>query len=84
MAEIPSGFWIVAGIAIAITSWYVKGRMFLFFYVGLFFILIGLFKMFRGKNVKMQKKTSMHGVCPRCRKKVGHVNFCFYCGARLR
>ncbi|MEM4263763.1 MAG: hypothetical protein QW666_02615 [Candidatus Woesearchaeota archaeon] len=45
MAQIPSWLWLFAGIIVTAGSYYVKGNIALFFYLGLLFILIGVAKI---------------------------------------
>ncbi len=85
MAEIPKIFWLIVGIAIMITTLYIREDLFFFFYMGIAFVVIAILKIFfrRVGSAKNRGKTRK-GVCPRCRYKVGHSNFCSNCGARVR
>ncbi|MBI4451267.1 zinc ribbon domain-containing protein [Candidatus Woesearchaeota archaeon] len=98
MAKIPGIVWLLVGAAVA---WYSSrpqyaDKFVTFFYVGLAFVAIGLFKIFTS-SIRPSKAREHHQVeralhqykdvrfCPRC----GHPNkvhdyFCSRCGTRLR
>lgn len=92
MAQIPSWLWIIAGLAITITSVYVGGLQ-LFMYAGLLFFAFGVFQIIitwvTAKPTKEETRTyaPQHRIkyCQNCRTSSwATANFCYNCGTRLR
>jgi cadmium resistance protein CadD (predicted permease) len=99
MSETPSWVLILSGIAISFLSWYIGEKFWFFFYVGLIFIVYGIFKWYINRDDKIeevrtkeiQKETQMmhqHTKFNQC-KNCGSIvkpadNFCYKCGSRLR
>lgn len=57
MAQIPSWLWLFAGIIVTAGSYYVGGKVALFFYLGLLFLLIGVAKAIIWFVMRKPKKT---------------------------
>ncbi|MBI2658618.1 zinc ribbon domain-containing protein [Candidatus Woesearchaeota archaeon] len=81
MAKIHWLFYIAVGLFVSISSWRLNyEKLIFFFYIGLFFILIGILKLiFSLIKTKMSKKEKVHHKSPQ-----QHVKYCHNCGAALR
>lgn len=90
MAQIPSWLWLFAGIIITAGSYYVKGTIALFFYLGLLFILIGVAKIlfwFITRKPSRTEKTQMQMPSPRAQPVQpvhGQYGRCRWCGRYVR
>ena len=84
--------YIIVGVFVAIASWRINfGKLLLFFYVGLLFVLIGIVKLSLGKrneakaavHHKPQQHQARFRYCPRCANILRpHDKFCSVCGTR--
>ena len=94
MAQIPAWLWILAGLAVTITSAYI-GDLQLFLYAGLAFFAFGVFKLLTAwvtakpitKEEKKEFASRQHKMvyCRHCRTtNWSTANYCHNCGARLR
>ncbi len=94
MAKIPWWIWIGVGAVMYYISQRVGGKMSLFMYAGLFFIVVGIFKLLVAFIIGGRAKTavkesheirSQQYTCPRCRFAIATTHrFCPHCGTRLR
>lgn len=94
MAKIPSIVWIIVGAVMVGVSYRIGKSMDIFFYVGLLFLTIGIFKIIVGfiigdKKKKADKEAAEmkthQFTCPRCRTVVASdFRFCPHCGNRIR
>jgi uncharacterized paraquat-inducible protein A len=99
MDGLPWWTWLSVGLLVAVMSSVVGGKLELFVWVGVLFILIGIAKLviayvFRQKEAKQEhtqhqyqtpQQTHQAFYCPRCRSTVRtHDFFCSRCGTRLR
>ncbi len=100
MAEIPWWAWLGVGLFVAISAAFTGGKVSLFAWVGIVFIVIGIAKVvylfvLKPKETKQEQKIvhPSHRIiqqpqafyCPRCRITINPADvFCRYCGARLR
>ncbi len=98
MAEIAWWVWLGVGLLVALTSVFSGGKLTLFAWVGLVFIVIGIAKVVslfvltpkEEKKVQQQRIPTPYQpqpafYCPVCRFTVmPNDRFCKYCGARLR
>jgi energy-coupling factor transporter transmembrane protein EcfT len=88
--------YLIIGIFVVIASWYINNKtgtskLILFFYVGLFFILIGLIKLifFRLKSEKKlhhqpNKQGAFGKFCSNCGTALKAIDqFCHNCGNRI-
>jgi len=91
MARISGEVFIIIGIIVAITSFFVKA-IFFFVYVGAGFIIWGGIKLLYTKLAGEEKPKKQHAqhkshhrLCPYCNRQVKpHDNFCSNCGALLK
>jgi len=94
MAKIPWWLWVAVGGGMFLISANVGERLDFFLYVGMFFIVVGVFKMLvafilgkKGRKAEAaaeEIKTHQFS-CPRCRSLIAEsYYFCPYCGTRLR
>lgn len=100
--KIPGPVYLILGLIIAGISWFIDSKtessFVPFFYIGLFFIAVGVFKIIvkiiipkqdeqpqqQAQQQPQQARLSL-SYCPHCRAQVNPSNnFCFNCGARLR
>jgi len=90
-AKIHGLVYIIVGLFVAAASWEINfGKLLLFFYAGLAFILIGIIKLILGK--RNEAKAAVHHkpqhqarfrYCPRCANILRpHDRFCSVCGAK--
>ena len=96
MASIPWWAWLGIGAFVAITSAGVGGKLQLFAWVGLLFIVIGIAKavyVFVLSEREAPEQTTAKPApvrqhvlfCPRCRAQIAQNDyFCRLCGLRLR
>ena len=100
MAEIAWWAWLGVGLFVAVSSALTGGKVSLFAWVGLLFIVIGIGKVvylfvMRPKETSkeqnlvhpqhMPRAAPQASYCPRCRITVQPGDyFCRYCGTRLR
>lgn len=94
MAKIPWWIWVGVGVAMYFVSQGIGGKMALFVYIGLAFIVIGIFKLLvyfiiGGKERRALKEAkeirSRQYTCPRCFSPISTTHhFCPHCGIRLR
>jgi uncharacterized paraquat-inducible protein A len=95
MAKIPWYLWLGVGAIMFFVSQYVATNLEIFVYVGMFFIIVGIFKLLVAFIVggKSQKKVEKEAqeirqqqfMCPRCRNIVASTyTFCPHCATRLR
>ncbi len=98
MASIAWWAWLGVGLFVAITSAYMGGKVTLFAWVGLLFIVIGIGKVVYLFVLSPKESKKEHTIvhphrapvtpayyCPRCRITIQSTdNFCKYCGNRLR
>ena len=100
MAEIAWWAWLGIGLFVAITSVWSGGKLSLFAWIGLVFIIIGISKVVALFVLSPKESKKEHQVvhpqhaapvqprgyyCPRCRVTVQPTDFfCKYCGQRLR
>lgn len=87
--------WLLTGAVIAIVSYYLGGRLRLFFYLGLLFAAYGFIAMLVGfilrdkkpepEKVTIASRMPRYGRCSTCKTVVKFSdNYCFACGSRLR
>jgi len=101
--KLPGWLWLIFGLAISIFAQIVMSNqenptaMQLFFYIGLVFIAIGVFKiiikiMLKPKESKYEKKEALSEqnnkfkviLCPNCKaKNYNSFNYCRNCGTKL-
>jgi hypothetical protein len=94
MAKIPWYLWIIVGAVMFGISYRIGESMNIFLYIGMFFIVIGIFKMLvafilGGKGRKAVKVSqeirAQQFTCPRCKTVIASTyQFCPHCGTRLR
>jgi hypothetical protein len=94
MAKIPWYVWIIVGAGIFFISARIGERLDVFLYVGMFLIIVGVFKalvafILGGKARKAESEArelrTQQFSCPRCRAIVASTyEFCPHCGSRLR
>jgi len=94
MAKIPWYVWIAVGAGMFYISARIGERMEFFLYVGMFLIIVGVFKLLvsfilggRGRKAVEEaiELRQQHFSCPRCRAIVASTyEFCPHCGSRLR
>jgi len=94
MAGIAWWVWLSIGLFISISSAYVGGKLKIFAWIGILFVIIGIAKIiylfvFRERETAAAKpvpiQQTQHFYCPRCRFAVHAYDFfCRKCGARLR
>ncbi|MBI4448811.1 zinc ribbon domain-containing protein [Candidatus Woesearchaeota archaeon] len=95
MQGVPSWVFVLVGVIVSLVSWRMPKFMF-FFYVGLIFIVVGVFRLaqsYVGGGIKkdierLDKSLAKHPqvtFCPRCNIPVYVTsNFCHHCGTRLK
>ncbi len=102
--KIPGTLWLIFGLAISIFSQIVKSKqdgntaaMQLFFYIGLLFIVIGIFKIviklvlnpkkenYIDTNIPTESNEKFKIIlCPKCKaKNYASFNYCRNCGTKL-
>ena len=83
--------YILVGLFVSFASWMVNfGKLLLFFYAGLLFILVGIVKLSLGKRDEAKhaahhkpQHQAKFRYCPRCANILRpHDRFCSVCGAR--
>jgi hypothetical protein len=94
MAKIPWYLWIIVGGAMFAVSYRIGESMNIFLYIGLLFLVVGVFKMLvsfilGGKGKKAAKEATeiraQQFTCQRCRAVIASdYYFCPHCGTRLR
>ena len=94
MAKIPWYLWLGVGAIMFFVSQYSEANLEIFVYIGMFFIVIGIFKLLiafivggRGKKAEKEAEEIRHQqfMCPRCRNVVASTyTFCPHCGTRMR
>ena len=94
MAKIPWYLWIIVGAVMFGISYRIGESLNIFLYVGLVFLVVGIFKMLVGFILGDKKKKAVKQAeeiraqqftCPRCRAVVASTYyFCPHCGTRLR
>jgi hypothetical protein len=91
MAKIPAFVWLVLGAVVAFISYEVGPAFQWFLYLGLFFVAVGVVKLFFGRKTlgpiypaHPVQRAHQH-FCPRCRHPTHPTDrFCRNCGQRLR
>ncbi|MAG39106.1 hypothetical protein CMO90_03380 [Candidatus Woesearchaeota archaeon] len=95
MTKIPGFVYFILGIIISAYSKYIEEKtkadfLTIFFYIGIFFIFIGIVKMIFApsktkKNFKHKKNYGHIMLCPRCKtKNYNYSRFCHICSYRLK
>ncbi len=94
MAKIPWWLWLGVGAVIFIVSSRTGEKMQVFLYIGMFFIIVGVFKMIVAFILGAQKQRARveakeirthQFTCPRCNSSIASdFGFCPHCGTRLR
>ena len=94
MAKIPWWIWLGVGIGMFAMSYRIGETLQFFLYVGMLFIIIGIFKLLvafivggRGKRaIKESKELRKQELsCPRCMSIVASdYTYCPHCGTRMR
>ncbi|MBN2112142.1 zinc ribbon domain-containing protein [Candidatus Woesearchaeota archaeon] len=94
MAKIPWYLWIIVGGVMFAVSYRIGESMNIFLYIGLLFLVVGIFKMLvsfilgnKGKKAVKQaaEMRTQQFTCPRCRAVISpDFYFCPNCGTRLR
>ena len=91
--SIHPAVWVVIGAIVSIASTLIGDKLIVFFYVGLVFLAIGIFKfvvLLTGKDEKVPRHLHGHSnqtksICYFCKNHVGDTDtFCRVCGSRLR
>mgnify|MGYP001560674080 CR=1 FL=1 len=90
MAKIHWLIYIIVGLFVSISSWRIDYEdLYIFFYAGLVFILIGIAKLIFGLNIKKEKSITKHHAqgakyCHNCGYAARlHDKFCSKCGVRI-
>ena len=97
MGGLPSWVFVAVGVIVAVISWKIPSLT-IFFYVGMLFVVIGVFKLAKSYTVgdvvdkkdmgitsTASKKHPEVTFCPKCRIPVYVTsNFCHHCGNRLK
>ena len=78
--------WLILGLLVTGVSWYLGDKFVLFFYVGVVFLAIALFKTILYFIMRESPEDKQYRyVCKRCKKTVSkNDKFCGSCGNRLR
>jgi len=98
VAEIKWWAWLSVGLVVTVVSAMMGGPLWLFMWVGIFFIIVGAititYKVIlspdespREKQLVRQQmmQQPVQMTCPNCRRSLHPVDvFCRYCGVRLR
>ena len=94
MAKIPWYVWIIVGGGMFLVSARIGDRMDVFLYIGMFVVMVGIFKLLvsfilGGKTKKALLESSeirqQQFACPRCKSIIASTyEFCPHCGIRLR
>jgi len=101
--KLPGILWLIFGLAISVFAQIVMSKqenptaMQLFFYIGLLFVAIGIFKIvlkimlkpkeskYEEKNISEQDEKFKVIFCPKCKvKNYSSFNYCRNCGTKLR
>ncbi|MBN1644885.1 hypothetical protein JW851_02495 [Candidatus Woesearchaeota archaeon] len=92
--KIPALVWLMLGIVLSASSYYLGDDFVLFFYAGLIIIALGVFKLileyvFSSKETSIEKKAVQekehYDKCRHCNNVVRRIDYyCSMCGKQLR
>ena len=90
MPKLSGWTYLITGLIISIASYFInkktgESKLFLFFIIGIIFIVIGFFKIFRRKKEKQTKKSSKVLFCRYCGQAIYETyEYCPRCRSKLR